>query len=92
MFGAPVSSGLTLGKVISGLSKTLSLANQVIPLYKQAKPMISNAKTILSVLKEYNATPKNKTTNIKENNPTKSSVKKDTTLDKPLNNGPKFFL
>ena len=52
MFGSNVvNSGLSFGKVLNGISKTLSIANQVIPLYQQAKPMINNAKTILSVLK-----------------------------------------
>ena len=50
MFGAPVQSGLTFTKVLSGISKTLSVANQVIPLYREAKPMINNARNILSVL------------------------------------------
>jgi len=55
MFGnSYVSSGLSLTKVLGGISKTLSIANQVIPLYREAKPMINNAKTILNVLKGLN--------------------------------------
>lgn len=51
MFGSnTINSGLTFGKVLNGISKSLSIANQVIPLYQQAKPMINNAKTILGVL------------------------------------------
>lgn len=53
MFGAnTIKSGLTLSKVLGGISKTLSIANQVIPLYQQAKPMINNAKTIIGALKD----------------------------------------
>ena len=52
MFGSnTINSGLTFGKVLNGISKSLSIANQVIPLYQQAKPMINNAKTIMEVLK-----------------------------------------
>lgn len=83
MFGSNiVTSGLTFGKVLNGISKTLSIANQVIPLYQQAKPMINNAKTIINVLKGIKSTPTTtpkikitqkekeiKTTNINSNTP-----------------------
>ncbi len=60
MFGTnTISSGLTLSKVLSGISKSLAIANQAIPLYQQAKPMIQNARKVLSVLKEYNSNNKN---------------------------------
>ncbi len=52
-----VGSGLSLGKVLSGISKGLSIANQVIPIYQQAKPMISNARKVLQVVKEFKETP-----------------------------------
>ena len=55
MFGTNiVGSGLSLTKVLGGISRGLSIANQVIPLYQQAKPMIQNAKKVMSVLKEFN--------------------------------------
>ncbi len=41
-------SGLTLSKVITGISKSLSIANQVIPIYQQSKPVIDKAKEMLS--------------------------------------------
>ena len=47
-------NGLTFGKVIGGISKTLNLVNQAIPLYKQMRPIISNAGSILSIFKEFN--------------------------------------
>ena len=48
MFGTNViGSGLTLTKVLGGISKGLSIANQVIPLYQQAKPMIQNARKVM---------------------------------------------
>ena len=51
MFPSPVRSGLTLSKVIGGVSKTLNVANQIIPLYMQAKPMISNARNAFKIAK-----------------------------------------
>ena len=90
MFGNPYGSGLTLTKVLSGLSKTLNVANQVIPIYKEAKPIINNAKTIFNALKDIG-----KSNNTKSNDsPTTNSVetKKDTipTLV-PNKNNPRFF-
>lgn len=92
MFGSPVSNGLTLTKVIGGISKTLSIANQVIPLYREAKPMINNAKTILSVLKGVNTS---KTSNSSGNASTNiTQQKKDTPkVERKVNtNNPVFFL
>lgn len=95
MFGNNVAtSGLTFGKVLGGISKTLSIANQVIPLYEQAKPMIHNAKTILSVLRGLNkndgAIKKATSTNVAT---TKNNITYDnlnpTTISN--NNSPIFF-
>ena len=91
MFGAPVQSGLTFTKVLSGIAKTLNVANQVIPLYREAKPMINNAKSIISVVREMG-----KSTNSKEkvvaNNSNNNSIKKDTVNKRNRFNNPKFFL
>ncbi len=46
--------GLTFGKIIGGISKTLNIVNQAIPLYKQVRPLINNASSILSIFKEFN--------------------------------------
>ena len=81
--------GLSLTKVIGGLSKTLQIANQVIPLYQKAKPMIQNARNIMGVLKTMS-----KTTN------TNSSLEKKKTATfsssiqqkKEENTSPTFFL
>ena len=88
MFGAPVSQGLTLSKVISGISKTLGIANQVIPLYVKAKPMIKNAKDAFKVAKVFMEKPK-------QNNEVKNKVidtptKKVETINST--NKPVFFL
>ncbi len=94
MFGNSISTGLTLGKVISGISKTLSVANQIIPLYKEAKPMINNAKTILSVFKEFNKPQNNSKTTIKKevNSKTSSNTITNQVTSIPKVNAPRFFL
>ena len=89
MFGAPVRTGLTLTKVLGGISKTLGIANQVIPLYREAKPMIKNARTILSVLKDMNKPVNNKPSKTKQIRETK----KDTSsISVKTVNSPSFFL
>ena len=90
MFGAPVQSGLTFTKVLSGISKTLSVANQVIPLYREAKPMINNAKTILAVLKDMNKKDYNKET-VRKNESTKKEPQKIISNRSSVNT-PQFFL
>ena len=57
-----ITNNLSISKVISGISKTLNIANQVIPLYQQVKPIISNASSILSVFKEFNSNDEKNTT------------------------------
>ena len=86
MFGNPYGTGLTFTKVLSGLSKTLNVANQVIPIYKEAKPMINNARTIFGALKELGKDNNNNTIKKQE------KIKKDTTPAKVISNNPKFFL
>lgn len=84
-------NGLTFGKVISGISKTLNIVNQAIPLYKQVRPIINNAGSILSIFKEFNKPDTD--TNIKE----KSIILKDTslplksTIKRITTNSPTFF-
>ena len=90
MFGNPYGTGLSFTKVLSGLSKTLNVANQVIPIYREAKPMIHNAKTIFSALKDIGKSTTNSTTtntNIKN----QEEIKKDTTPKVVSNNAPRFF-
>ena len=43
-------NNFSLLSIVSGLSKTLNIANQMIPLYKQVKPLIANSSKILSNL------------------------------------------
>ena len=84
-------NGLTFGKVISGISKTLNIVNQAIPLYKQVRPIISNAGSILSIFKEFNrpdtdTNAKEKSITLKDTSlPLKSTIKRIST------NSPTFF-
>ena len=78
-----MSSSLSLGKIVSGLSKTLNIANQVIPIYKKAKPLISNFGSTMKLLKTFqNNTDTNKKEKIIE-------VKE---IKQPISNTPKFFI
>ncbi len=65
-------SGLTLSKVIGGISKSLSIANQVIPIYQQSRPILDKAKEMLGGLnkpkKEVSKTTTVSDTSIKQNN------------------------
>ena len=47
MFSNVIGTGLTLTKVISGLSKTVNIVKEVIPIYENVKPMLGNTKKIL---------------------------------------------
>ena len=92
MFGNIPTGGLSLGKVITGISKSLNVVNQLIPLYREVKPVIGNAKTILSTLKEIGNTPRKsnpeKQVKITEN----LSQKKDDSISQIIsNNNPVFF-
>lgn len=88
MFGTNVvSSGLSLTKVLGGISKGLSIANQVIPLYQQAKPMIQNARKVMNVLGELK-----KTNNISKTTVDVKNVKEKTeSLMIQSTNSPVFF-
>ena len=88
MFGTNVvSSGLSLTKVLGGISKGLSIANQVIPLYQQAKPMIQNARKVMNVVGELK-----KTNNISKTTVDVKNVKEKTeSLKIQSTNSPVFF-
>ena len=86
MFSNVISSGITLAKVLSGLSKTINIAKEVIPLYESVKPMIRGAKNLPKILNTLNK-------GSKENESTKvvnsSTIK--TTIESSLINNPTFF-
>lgn len=87
MFGSNVTSGLTLAKVLGGISKGLSIANQVIPLYQQAKPMIQNARKVMSVLGELKKTNNTSKTTVD----VKNVKEKTESLKIQSTNSPVFF-
>ncbi len=86
MFSSMVSSGITLAKVLSGLSKTINIAKEVIPLYESVKPMIGSAKNLPKILNALNRGSKVKETPKEVN----SSIIK-TTIKSSLINNPTFF-
>lgn len=90
MFPNPVRSGLTLTKVIGGMSKTLNVVNQLLPLYKEAKPMLSNAQNAFKIAKEF-MTP-NTTVSVKSKSKTAPlpQTKNETSLQ--TSNRPVFFV
>lgn len=84
MFSNVISSGITLAKVLSGLSKTINIAKEVIPLYESVKPMIRGAKNLPKILNTLNKGYKENETNKKY-----STIK--TTIESSLINNPTFF-
>lgn len=62
-----MNNNLSLTKIISGLSKTLNIANQMIPLYKQVKPILQKTNELIT-----KQPTKQSTENTKVNNQTNS--------------------
>jgi len=95
MFGVEsVGRGLSFAKVLTGLNRTLTIANQVIPLYQQAKPMIHNARNAFRILKEFSAPDKQevKTNPSKNTEVIKSQPQKKMIETTTSNNQPVFFV
>lgn len=84
MFSNVISSGITLAKVLSGLSKSINIAKEVIPLYESVKPMIRGAKNLPKILNTLNKGSKENETNKKY-----PTIK--TTIESSLINNPTFF-
>jgi hypothetical protein len=45
------NSGLSLTKILGGISKSLTIAEQIIPIYQKISPSISNLRSIVSNFK-----------------------------------------
>ena len=45
------TSGLSLTKILGGISKSLTIAEQIIPIYQKISPSISNLRNIVSNFK-----------------------------------------
>ncbi len=72
MFPQAIRTGLSLPKILTGINKTLTVANQIIPIYVQAKPMIQNMKGAFQVAKEFMS--QTKTPSKPQNNNTQKVV------------------
>jgi hypothetical protein len=86
MFSNVISSGITLAKVLSGLSKTINIAKEVIPLYESVKPMIGSAKNLPKILNSLNRGSK-----VSESTKEVNSSTIKTTIESSLINNPTFF-
>ena len=84
--------GLSLTKVIGGISKTLGVVNEIIPLYKEAKPLVSNARNAINIIKELGNTTTNRVMSKKEEN-LKPIKEKIASINNSISNqkGPTFF-
>lgn len=92
MYNAPsLIKGLSLTKIIGGISKTLQVANQIIPLYYKTKPLITNARNVFSLLK--NASPKKETLEKKDKPKENTNLSSKKTKEKKVStSSPTFFL
>ena len=73
-------------KLLSGISKSLSIASRVIPIYQDAMPLFKNAKNIYSLIANKQNDKKDEI--IKE----KPITKKETTTIKKNDSSPQFFI
>jgi len=78
----------SLTRIISGVSRTLKIAQDIIPIYQNVKPIVSNAQKAFSHLKELNISPVVKPQS--QINLEKSQNKSATIKSSTVNN-PTFF-
>ena len=91
MYGTPLlSNSLSFGKILGGLSKTLSIANQVIPLYQQAKPIIGNLGSTMSVLKSFALSSGKETNKVQKSTAKIKEIDQTQTIS--IANPPTFFM
>ena len=72
MFGQNIGSGLTFGKILSGISKSLNIANQAIPIIKEVKPMFNKTKDMFGIIKAFSSS-NNQNQNVKQKNNLKAN-------------------
>ena len=78
------TSAFSFSKILSGLAKTLGVANQVIPLYQQTKPLFKNARTAYELVKGFSSpVTKKKIVPAQKNNEQKRVI---------TSNNPQFFI
>ena len=69
-----MNNGLSILRIIGGLSKTIGVARQLIPLYKQVQPILNNSSKILNNINNFSLNKPKNTTPVKQelinNNPT----------------------
>jgi len=72
-----MNNGISLVKIISGLSKTLGIVNEFLPLYKKIKPTINKSISFINSVSD----------NIKRIDKNDDAIKKDI-----ITNSPTFFI
>ena len=69
-----MNNGLSILRIIGGLSKTIGVARQLIPLYKQVQPILNNSSKLLNNINNFSLNKQKNTTPVKQelisNNPT----------------------
>ncbi len=93
MYNAPsLIKGLSLTKIIGGISKTLQVANQIIPLYYKTKPLIKNARNVFSILKTTSSKKEENQKKIETNKTDTTSLKTTEKKKATPTSSPTFFL
>ena len=80
-----MNGNLSLLKIISGLSRTIKVANQMLPLYNQIKPIITNGNQVINSISK-----KIQTTTTSPSTP-KQQTTKESTQPQTNTNLPTFF-
>ncbi len=81
-----MNNTLPLSKILTGISKALSIAGKVIPIYQDTKPLFNNVKNIYSMFKNNNEDK------VEEKIIKQSPIKKETKTLPKIDNSPQFFI
>lgn len=87
-----MNNSASLGKFLTGISKTLNIANQIIPIYQDTKPLVKNFKNIYSLFKNNNDRSIKKENFQSETKPNLKITPKKETIHSQEQNGPRFFI
>ena len=79
-----IPRGFNLSRILSGISKSLNVANEVIPIYQKLSPMVKNARNAFSSLKEMTSKPQN-------NNKINNNINPNKKIINAKTNNPSFF-
>lgn len=89
--GNSLFGGLSLSKIVGGISKGLGLVNQALPLYNQLKPIIANGKRLMSIVNIINKPDTPTKSNVSNSSSNNVNTQVSTTKKVSNNNLPTFF-